>query len=57
MFKGLCIVLYVAMMIQQDAKHTVYLYLQTALHGSGRISTHHQEFMSLYPLYLALIKP
>jgi len=29
-------------------EYTVYLYLQTALHVSGGISTHHQELISLY---------
>jgi len=37
--------------------YTVYLYLQTALHVSGGISTHHQELMSLYQQHLALVKP
>ena len=36
---------------------TVYLYLQTALHVSGGISTHHQELISLYLQYLALLRP
>jgi len=38
-------------------QYTVYLYLQTALHVSGDISTHHQELMSLYLQYLALLRP
>ena len=37
-------------------QYTVYLYLQTALHVSGGISTHHQELMSLYLQYLALLR-
>jgi len=37
--------------------YTVYLYLQTALHVSGGISTHHQELISLYVQYLALLRP
>jgi len=37
--------------------YTVYLYLQTALHVSDVISTHHQELMSLYLQYLALLRP
>jgi hypothetical protein len=28
-------------------RYTVYLYLETALHVSGRISTHHQERIQL----------
>jgi len=38
-------------------QYTVYLYLQTALHVSGCISTHHQQLMSLYLQYLALSRP
>ena len=38
-------------------QYTVYLYLQTALHVSGGISTHHQELISLYLQYLALVRP
>ena len=38
-------------------QYTVYLYLQTALHVSGGISTHHQELISLYLQYLALLIP
>jgi len=38
-------------------QYTVYLYLQTALHVSGVISTHHQELISLYLQYLALVRP
>jgi len=35
-------------------KYAVYLYMQTALHVSGGISTHHHELISLY---LALMRP
>jgi len=38
-------------------RYTVYLYLQTALHGSGVIYTHHQELILLYLQYLALLRP
>jgi len=34
--------------------YTVYLYLESALHVSGGISTHHQELISQY---LALLRP
>ena len=34
-----------------------YLYLSTALHVSGGNSTHHQELISLYLQYLALMRP
>ena len=36
--------------------HTVYLYLETALHVLGGISTHHQEPIQLYLQYLVLVK-
>ena len=36
---------------------TVYLYLETALHVSGGISTHHQEHTQLYLHHLVLVKP
>jgi len=38
-------------------QYTVYLYLQIALHVSGVISTHHQELISIYVQYLALLRP
>jgi len=38
-------------------QYTVYLYLQTALHVSGRISTHHDGLISLDLQYLALLRP
>ena len=38
-------------------RYTVYLYLETALHVSGSISTHHQEHTQLYLQYLVLAKP
>jgi len=38
-------------------QYTFYLYLQTAVHVSGGIPTHHQELISLYVQYLALLRP
>jgi len=38
-------------------QYTVYLYLQTTLHVSGGISTHHQVLISLYLQNLALLRP
>ena len=38
-------------------QYTIYLYLQTALHVSDGISTHHQELILLYLQYLALLRP
>jgi hypothetical protein len=37
------------------ASYTVYSYLETALHVSGGISTHHQERIQLYVRYLIII--
>jgi len=36
-------------------RYTVYLYLETALHVSGGISTHHQEHTQLYLQHLVLV--
>jgi hypothetical protein len=36
-------------------RYTVYLYLETALHVSGRISTHHQERIQLYLQHLVFV--
>jgi hypothetical protein len=38
-------------------RYTVYLYLETALHVSGGISTHHQEHIQPHLQHLALVKP
>ena len=38
-------------------RYTVYLRLETALHVTGGISTHHQEHIQLYLQYLVLVKP
>jgi hypothetical protein len=38
-------------------RYTVYLYLETALHISGGISTHHQERIQLYLQYLVFVTP
>ena len=37
--------------------YTDYLYLESALHVSGGISTHHQEHTQLYLQHLVLVKP
>jgi hypothetical protein len=36
-------------------RYTVYLYLETALHVSGGISTHHQERIQLYLQHLVFV--
>ena len=41
----------------QMQQYTVYLYLQTALHVSVGISTHHQELITLYLQYLLQCVP
>jgi hypothetical protein len=38
-------------------RHTVYLYLETALHVSGGTSTHHQERIQLYLQHLVCVTP
>jgi hypothetical protein len=38
-------------------RHTVYLYMETALHVSGVISTHHQERIQLYLQHLVFVTP
>jgi hypothetical protein len=38
-------------------RYTVYLYLETALHVSGGISTHHQERIQLYLKHLVFVTP
>jgi hypothetical protein len=37
--------------------YTVYLYLETALHVLGGISTHHQERIQLYLQHLVFVTP
>jgi len=37
--------------------YTVYLYLETALHVLGVISTHHQERIQLYLQHLVFVTP
>jgi hypothetical protein len=36
-------------------RYTVYLYLETALHVLGGISTHHQERIQLYLQHLVFV--
>jgi hypothetical protein len=38
-------------------RYTVYLYLETALHVSGGISTNHQERIQLYLQQLLFVTP
>ena len=48
------ILLYIS---NKKQRYTIYLSLETALHVSGGISTHHQEHIQLYLQHLALVKP
>jgi hypothetical protein len=43
--------------IQKMQRHTVYLYLETALHISRGISTHHQERIHLHLQHLVFVTP
>jgi len=43
--------------IQQDATLHRLLYLETALHVLGGISTHHQKWMQLYLQNLVFVTP
>jgi len=38
-------------------RYIFYLYLETALHVSGGISTHHQERIQLYLQHLVFVTP
>jgi hypothetical protein len=38
-------------------RYTFYLYLETVLHVSGGISTHHQECIQLYLQHLVFVTP
>ena len=44
-------------MSKKMQRYTVYLSLQTALHVSVDISTHHQEHTQMYLQHLVLVKP
>jgi hypothetical protein len=44
-------------MFKKMQRYTVYLYLETALHVSGAISTHHQERIQLYLQHLIFATP
>jgi hypothetical protein len=47
-FMGSCIVSIFQHISNKMQSYTVYLYLETALHVVGGISTHHQEHTQLY---------
>jgi hypothetical protein len=52
-FMGKCIV----SISNKTQHHTVYLYLETAVHVSGGISIHHQERIQLYLQHLVFVTP
>jgi hypothetical protein len=52
-FMGTCIV----SVSNKMQRHTVYLYLETAVHVSGGTSTHHQERIQLYLQHLVFVTP
>jgi len=54
-FMGPCIVSKFQYISNKMQRYTVYLYLETALHDSGGISTHHQERIQLYLQLLVFV--
>jgi hypothetical protein len=54
---GPCIVSIFQYISNKMQRYTVYLYLETALHVSGNISTHHQERIQLYLQHLLFVTP
>ena len=52
-----CVCVCVYYISNKMQRYTVYLYLETALHVSGAISTHHQEHTQLHLQHLVLVKP
>ena len=57
MFMGPCIVSIFQYISNKMQRYTVYLYLETVLHVSGRTSTHHQERIQLYLQHLVFVTP
>jgi hypothetical protein len=56
-FIGPCIVSIFQYISNKMQRYTLYLYLKTALHVSGGISTHHQERIQLYLRHLVFVTP
>ena len=54
---GTCIVSIFQYIFNKMQRYTVYSYLETALHGSGGTSTHHQERIQLYLEHLVFVTP
>jgi hypothetical protein len=56
-FMGTCIISIFQYISNKMQRYTLYLYLETALHGSGGTSTHHQERIQLYLQHLVFVTP
>ena len=56
-FMGTYIVSIFQYIFNKMQRYTVYLYMETALHVSGGISTHHQERIQLYLQHLVFVTP
>jgi hypothetical protein len=56
-FMGPCIVSIFQNISNKMQRYTVYLYVETALHVSGGIFTHHQERIQLYLQHLVFVTP
>jgi hypothetical protein len=56
-FQYIYIYIYIYIHTYKMQRYTVYLYLETALHVSGGISTHHQERIKLYLQHLVFVTP
>jgi hypothetical protein len=54
---GPCILSIFQYISNKMQRHTVYLYLETALHVSGDTSNHHQEHIQLHLQHLVLVTP
>ena len=54
---GITIFYYIPIYIQQNFTLHSLFYLETALHVSGGIPTHHQERKQLYLQHLVLVTP
>jgi hypothetical protein len=56
-FVGPCIISILQYISNKMQRYTVYLYLETALHVSGGISTNHQKRIQLYLQHLVFVTP
>jgi len=54
---GPCVVIIIPICLQRDATLPTLFYLETALHVSGGIFTHHQEHKQLYLHHLVIVTP